>query len=72
MKKQTGLLRHRRNLKIKKNCSNFKMITKKKTKRKKKNSVSLMLMENLEDAKTLKKKNLKDSLSATNPNGSST
>jgi len=48
------------------------MITKKKTKRKKKNSVSLMLMENLEDAKTLKQKNLKDSLSATNPNGSST
>lgn len=36
---------------------------------KKKNLVNLKLMENLEDAKMLKKKNLKDYLSATNQNG---
>jgi len=47
------------------------MIMKKRMKRKKKNSVNLMLMENLEDVKTLKKKSLKDYVIFQNLNGSS-
>jgi hypothetical protein len=46
------------------------MKTKKRRKRKKKSLVSLMLMENLGDVKTLKKKSLKVSSSATNQLGS--
>jgi len=69
MKKRIELLKLKKNLNRKKRCNNFKMITKKRTKMKKKNLVNLKLMENQEDAKMLKKKNLKDYLSATNQNG---
>mgnify|MGYP006906900757 CR=1 FL=1 len=42
---------------------------KKRTKKRKKNWVSLKEMENLEDVKMLKKKNLKDCLNVINLNG---
>jgi hypothetical protein len=48
------------------------MIMRKRTRKKKKSLVSLKLMENLVDVKTLKKKSLKDSLIAPNQFGSST
>jgi hypothetical protein len=72
MKRQIGSRKLKRNLIIKKNCSNFKMIMRKRTRKKKKSLVSLKLMENLVDVKTLKKKSLKDSLIAPNQFGSST
>jgi hypothetical protein len=72
MKRQIGSRKLKRNLIIKKNCSNFKMIMRKRTRKKKKSLVSLKLMENLVDVKTLKKKSLKDSLIALNQFGSST